>query len=437
MLERVRRIGPGAPPDANGATLLGTAAWFGHAEAVEWLLDHGEPIDVRATSKETPLLAALQSIATNSLASCFEVARRLIERGASVHARDEYGNTPLHHAAGIDISERTPSMLLERGADVSARNDHGVAPVHCAAEGLNLPLLERLVRAGADVAAVDDDGRTTMLYALDATNGRTWTRQPDGSLVWDGIPIIHWLADRGVALDTVLPGDGRTTLMFACLHDRPELVELCLRAGVDVNARDNQGKTALFFARDACAKLLLDAGADAHLRDAAGATAWDGVVAGSRKDALLQAAGFPPRPSRYDGYPDARGRTRLMIAAKHEDLAAVQRFVATDDVNARDRYGRTALHYLLDQRYMDNKTLAVLRALLASAAIDPSAASKAGATPLHLLAKYSLPERELVQLLLARGADPSRVDQSGRTPADIMSARTHDPDVLALLTTGS
>jgi ankyrin repeat protein len=294
-------------------------------------------------------------------------------------------------------------------------------------------LLERLAAAGGDLTATDDDGKTALFYVLDATNGRHWTRRPDGSLAWNGTPVIHWLTDRGVSLAASLLETGTTTLMAACAHDCPALVDRCVRAGVDLDRVDARGKTALFYADGECARLLLEAGADPTIRDSGDATAWDVTRPGGVKDALLQARGFPPRPDRYAHFPDARGRTRLMMACEREDLEAIERFVSTGDVNARDRYGKTALHYLLSSGYFDDNTVTALDTLLAHPEIDASARSKAGTTALHLVARTLLPDRRLVEALLARGADPNLADATGKTPRAIMESRTHDPEVLALL----
>jgi len=432
VLRRVQRIGAGAPNDLNGATLLGTAAWFGHIEAVVWLLDAGEDINRTAEDGDTPLLSALASIQTHSLPGSFEVARLLLDRGARIDLSGDHGDTPLHRAASIDTSEQIPVMLLAAGANPAAIADGGLTPTHRAARSVNLPMLIALAEAGADVTVADDTGRTALFYALEATSGTNWARQPDGSLLWDGIPVVHWLAEHGVPLDTVLPETGRTVLMDACAHQRPELVRLCLSAGVPVDSTDANGRTALFFADGACGAMLLEAGADPNVRDAEHATVWDTTRPGSDMDLLLQQHGFAERPGIYAGFPDRRGKTKLMFACEREDLAAVQTFVHSGDVNTTDRYGKTALHYLLARRHHDKDTVAVLRALLA-AGIDVRIASKVGATALHIIAKHLVPERAIVKALLAGGADPHQPDGRGKTPLEIMRSRSHDPDTLALL----
>jgi ankyrin repeat protein len=95
-----------------------------------------------------------------------EVARHLLEVGASVNSRDEAGQTPLHWAVDIEIEAaitqsdregwRVPvttactSLLLQHGADPTLRNNLGESPVdwarrrhHFAAVALMTEAIER------------------------------------------------------------------------------------------------------------------------------------------------------------------------------------------------------------------------------------------------------------------------------------------------------
>ena len=49
-------------------------------------------------------------------------------------------------------------MLIDAGADVNATQRHGWTPLHGAAQNGSLPSVERLLAAGADPHARNDDG---------------------------------------------------------------------------------------------------------------------------------------------------------------------------------------------------------------------------------------------------------------------------------------
>lgn len=73
--------------------------------------------------------------------------------------------------------------------------------------------------------------------------------------------------------------NGKTALMKAAENSSPEVVKFLIDVGADVNAKDNQGETALMKAAKDCwytdnVKILIDAGADINTKDNKGETAW-------------------------------------------------------------------------------------------------------------------------------------------------------------------
>lgn len=131
--KRVRALLKGNPALANafasdGFTPLGLAAFFGHREAVEVLLDGGAQVNLssRNALKAVPLRSA-------AVAGRLDIARLLIARGADVNARGEGGYTPLHEVAGGGRIEFA-RLLLEHGAEINARGDDAKTPLTIALE---------------------------------------------------------------------------------------------------------------------------------------------------------------------------------------------------------------------------------------------------------------------------------------------------------------
>ena len=72
--------------------------------------------------------------------------------------------------------------------------------------------------------------------------------------------IVQLLLEKGADVNA-RSTDGRTPLMFAA-SSTPEIVTLLLEKGAEIEARDNKGMTPLMFAASAEIKqLLIDAGA--------------------------------------------------------------------------------------------------------------------------------------------------------------------------------
>ena len=60
-----------------------------------------------------------------------EAVRSLLENGAYVNAKDEFGSTPLHLASS-EGSYETMRILIEHGADVAAKDTSDRTPLHMA-----------------------------------------------------------------------------------------------------------------------------------------------------------------------------------------------------------------------------------------------------------------------------------------------------------------
>jgi ankyrin repeat protein len=70
--------------------------------------------------------------------------RRLLDQGADANARDELGQTPLHHAACNDHRD-VAELLIRRGAVVTARDNVGRTPLYISAICGHLELNQLLI----------------------------------------------------------------------------------------------------------------------------------------------------------------------------------------------------------------------------------------------------------------------------------------------------
>lgn len=142
--ERVRRLLDEDPSlthawSLDGFQALHLAAFFGHADAAEALLERGADPSVVARHefvKVTPLHSAVASEGAED-ARTVEV---LLAHGAPVNAAVEGGHTPLHSAA-FNGNAAIVGLLLEHGADPNAAKNDGKTPLDLAREQGHADLL--------------------------------------------------------------------------------------------------------------------------------------------------------------------------------------------------------------------------------------------------------------------------------------------------------
>ena len=122
-LEAVKKqIKKGTAVDAttdeiDAYTALGWAAYYGHRDVVEFLIEKGAKIDVQNHSGYTPLMAAAQT-------SHNKIVRVLLDKGANPNVATTNGDTALIYASMFGSAE-TVKALLEKGADRRATNQLG------------------------------------------------------------------------------------------------------------------------------------------------------------------------------------------------------------------------------------------------------------------------------------------------------------------------
>lgn len=256
----------------GGMTALLYAARDGNAETAGLLLDAGADINATEANGITPLLMAISN-------NRMPLAAQLITRGADLDAKDWYGRSPLWSAVNVrnlylhndrfeNYIDREPvleviRMLLEHGADPNPRTTESP------------PVREHLLSVTGTLEWVDFTGQTPFLSA---------------ALAGD-VTVMRLLLEHGA--DPHVPTFGGTTPLMAAAGinwvvsqtytEGPdallEAVELCVELGMDVNATNSMGLTAIHGAAnrgsDAIIEFLVSRGARLDVADNEGRTPLD------------------------------------------------------------------------------------------------------------------------------------------------------------------
>lgn len=283
--------------DDEGETALIKAIDNKQFDVAKKLIECGADVNLCKKEAYCPLYQACDN-------NSFELVKLLVENGADVNKKSGYANkTPLFEAMYPDDYEMV-KYLLEKGANPNAKDSkYGSTPMFSLNSCRDSRIPEIMIKYGGNINQKDKDGETPFLDVIRFSNktcinvfkkykpdykvlteekGNLFHALMDGSLPRTGYgisdsytflmgefefdeEIIQLLIDNGVDINGK-DENGKTPLMKACSieFDIPELAEALIKYGADPNAVDKDKRSSLWYAvgNPKIMKMLLDNGAN-------------------------------------------------------------------------------------------------------------------------------------------------------------------------------
>lgn len=200
--------------------------------------------------------------------SILTIVQLMIENGVSVHQKDSYGWTALHHAAFRGTAEMV-ALLCELGADVNARTNFGHTPLMLASER-NVSVLQQYGAENRSAAPTD----TAFTQLVELCENEAYDEHSARKLLTDNPDVVNSIDSKG-----------RCLLLHATFRRNISMVKLLLEHGAnpslavpDYGLRSplgyQPGETPLHAAAQnsdvGLMKLLVTAGADLSSQDVHG-----------------------------------------------------------------------------------------------------------------------------------------------------------------------
>ncbi|PJD97096.1 MAG: hypothetical protein CK425_04900, partial [Parachlamydia sp.] len=392
-----------------------------------------------------------------------ELIQFWIEQGADLSLEDIYGHVPLHEACSHFSMTAENLQLLINQAQINAATPLGTTPLLFACKH-NMSLLDRLLVNGADVTATDNNGSNALHYAVWNERLKTHDVQklvdlgldvharnkdhftPLDEAILYNLPILPEILEfypdlncSEVLMATKDTYQSQALLQFASLYNL-KLLETLASKGANLNMADSNGSFPLhlavcnknitvntieFLIKNGANPLALDFQGNSilHLACSNPAFSSDDVIRimellpkGTENLALKNHKGLSPLHvaarsnlellnvfSEYRELPlQDESFIDCLLTNPELSLEDIKKFKV--DVNVRDSEGLTCIHRA-EPRVIP---------LLIEAGADVHAVDLDGNTLLHFFCIYPYPE--IVEALIAKGADVNKKNTTSLTP---------------------
>lgn len=199
-----------------------------------------------------------------------DVITYLIAKGVDAKKADKFGNTPFLLACS-GKSVNAVRYLLPFVENINEANRDGETAIINAVKYSNADVVEYLINNGASLNATNKKGNNLVYLLIEAYHPRKNGKEFDGKL--------KLLQKKGIDFSKKL-ADGSTIYHLIATKNDLELFKKVENINVDINAKNNDGLTALHKAilvakDDTILKYLISRGADKTIKTDLDETAYD------------------------------------------------------------------------------------------------------------------------------------------------------------------
>ncbi|MEI8044042.1 MAG: ankyrin repeat domain-containing protein, partial [Verrucomicrobiota bacterium] len=431
--------------NTDGWSALMCASVAGKTEIVKLLLEHGALVDAKDLKGDTALLKTWDfdvakvlldhGANTNGFNPLVRAAavgnagavKLLLDKGAAVDAFTSLGGTALNEAAGMD-STGIVELLLAKGASIDLTNKHGRSALAIAARQGATNAARVLLEHGANRRLRDEDHHTALEYAQRGghagivrmlSGGYEKTSDKKSPAELKSSEAVKRLSPEAARISLTKLGKDFSAKEFIISAENGDssVVELFLATGMDADAKDEDGLTALV---RACTK--------GHKRIVEILLANKANIEGGRADGFTpMMAACLAKQQEIVGLlitnkaniesATTNGATALIVACStgRPDIAALL-LAHKANPGAVTQNGDTPLKVAIRQENSDMVELLIKAGALQQERITPFQCLGSKPTAANILFDAAMSTPHIVKLLLLAGANPyyetTHADQS-------------------------
>ena len=401
---------------------------------VKALIVNGATVDVRDTQGRTPLHIA-------SIQGYFRLIKLLAPTPASFYLKDNDGCTPLYYACKSSHLECVrefmvliPSVDLDLmkiankygATPLTVRRDNDRTILHVACEEGDIPIVRKVLEAGADPNSLDGSTFTPLMLAV---------KYVDDVEAADIVAILCEF-ECNINFQTSTFSRSVTALHLACELGKEKCVQILVAQGANLLVRSQAGITPLHLAcKGGYHTLISSLITEETLQAYDYNNLWTPlhyacryhniecarrIVVGFSKLLQIQKRhpGYHPSILPFYCLKNQYGTTILHHAFLGNDIQFVENLLNLGaDLNVQDNNGATPLMSALQCH--GNDTDMNLLSLVLSLDWEPDIKDNNGRTALHYSAKCD--DIRIPLMLISAGCDITVVDNHGQTFSDLIS----------------